>query len=167
MYEKVRSAGMRKRDYKLFIAIAVCVLILAVTTAPIIFSANYQHRYRLFQNSLAESTVYARENNSLAMELDGVSTPLDIDGGYHKLFLKLVEAGAGRTGEPPEGSADVIITFGNDASLELWGVKLIGYVDTDAEYGLFLRYTYPDGKIYAYDTDEITIERAIELLRYN
>lgn len=54
--------------------------------------------------------------------------------------------------------------FGNDASLELWGVELVGYVDTNAKYGLFLRYTYPDGKTYAYDTDKITIEKALELL---
>ena len=57
-----------------------------------------------------------------------------------------------------------IFTFGNGASLELWGVELVGYVDTKAKYGLFLRYTYPDGKIYAYDTADLTIEKALETL---
>ncbi|MCH5317951.1 MAG: hypothetical protein J1E05_08245 [Eubacterium sp.] len=164
MYEKIHSAGKLKRDWRLWLAITACALILVICILPIIFSANYQRQYHLFQESLADSTLYSRQNNSLTMERDGEIISLDTDGGYHKLLLNLVTAGAGRTGEPPEETAEIIFTFGNGASLELWGVELVGYVDTDAEYGLFLRYTYPDGKIYAYDTAEINMDKALTLL---
>ena len=164
MYEKVRPNGIVKRDVRLFVAVTVCVLILSITAAPIVFSSNYQHRYRLFQNSLADSTIYARENESLTMEHDGEVISLDADGGYHTVLLSLVEAGAGRTGKPPEEPADVTLDFGNGAILELWDVELVGYIDPDVKYGLFLRYTYPDGKIYAYDTEKLTFEKTIDLL---
>lgn len=164
MYEKVRSAGIQKRDLRLFIVIAASVLLLLITSAPIAFSVNYQRQYRLFQESLADSTIYSRQNNSLSMKRDGNAFYLETDGGYHDLLLNLVIAGAGRVGEPPEEPAAVTVSFGNGASLELWGIELVGYVDTDAKYGLFLRYTYPDGKTYSYDTAKLTIEKALELL---
>ena len=98
------------------------------------------------------------------MELDGEIISLDIDGGYHNLLLYLVQAGAGRVGKPPNEPAEVTVSFGNGASLELWGVELTDYVDPNSGYGLFLRYTYPDGKTYAYDTAELTIEKALSCL---
>lgn len=165
MYEKVRSDGKLRRDWRLFAAIGACMLILVITALPIAFSANYQHQYRLFQQSLADSTIYARHNNSLTMELDGEIISLKTDGGYHALLLELVIAGAGRVGKPPNEPAEVTVSFGNGASLELWGVELEGYVDQNSGYGLFLRYTYPDGKTYAYDTHLLTIEKAITMLK--
>ena len=164
MYEKVRPSGKPRREWRLLIAVAACVLILVITAIPIVFSANYQRQYHLFQESLAYSTIYSRENDSLTMERDGEVISLNTDGGYHTLLLALVEAGAGRVGKPPGEPATVTVYFGNDASLELWGVELAGYVDPVADHGLFLRYTYPDGKIYAYDTAELTIEKALILL---
>ena len=164
MYEKVRSNGRLKRDWRLFIAVAACVLVLVITSIPIVFSANYQRQYHLFQESLADSTIYSRQNESLTMERNGEIISLETDGGYHDLLISLVIAGAGRVGKPPEEPATVTVSFGNGASLELWGVELVGYVDTKAKYGLFLRYTYPDGKIYAYDTADLTIEKALETL---
>ena len=165
MYEKVRPARVRKCDWHLFLAIAACTLILVITALPIVFAGNYQHQYRMFQESLANSTIYSRHNNSLTMELDGEVISLDADGGYHTLLLSLVTAGAGRVGKPPAEPAEVKINFGNGASLELWGVELTDYVDPNSGYGLFLRYTYPDGKTYAYDTHMLTIEKALIMLK--
>lgn len=164
MYEKVRSDGKLKRDWRLFIAVTACALVLVITSIPIVFSANYQRQYHLFQESLADSTIYSRQNESLTMERNGEIISLETDGGYHDLLISIVIAGAGRVGKPPEEPAAVTVSFGNGASLELWGVELVGYVDTKAKYGLFLRYTYPDGKIYAYDTADLTIEKALETL---
>ena len=167
MYERIRSDSTPRRDYRLLIAFGVCVLILVITSVPIVFSANYQRQYHLFQESLAYSTIYSRENDSLTMERDGEVISLETDGGYHDLLLNLVIAGAGRVGKPPEEPAVVTLLFGNGASLELWKADLAGYVDTNAKYGLFLRYTYPEGKTYAYDTAGLTLEKALELLESN
>ena len=164
MYERVQRPDKPKRDRKLPIAIAIAVLLLMATMIPILYSAHYQRQYRLFQTSLADSTGYAIQHRSLTMERGGETVSLDPDKGHNTFLIALGLTGAGRTGKAPARNPDVTLTYGNGASLELWGVELEGYVDTTAKYGLFLRYTYPGGKTYAYDTAGLDIEKAIALL---
>lgn len=153
MYAAVRRLPKPRWDKKLWLAITASVLFIAIVVSPMVWAAWYQRQFRLFTNDLADSTNYARRHGSLTMTKDGERFVLDPDRGFEYFLIRLAGVGSGRIGDAPVEPPLATVEFGNGAALELWSVRLEGYVSSDLEYDLYLRYTYPDGKVYGYDNE--------------
>ena len=167
MYDAVRKVKTPRRDKRLWIAAAAAALIFAVAVAPMVWSAHYQRQYRLFSTDLADSSLYAQRHGCLVLERGGETFPLKAGSGYDSFLARVVTTGSGRTGRAPDQPPAATISYGNGATLELWSVHLEGYVSTDREEGLFLRYTYPDGKTYGYDSERLDLESTLRLLEHS
>ena len=155
LYAAVRPARTPRHDPRLWIAIAVAVVFMLASAAPMVWAAHYQRQYRLFSTDLADSSLYARQHGCLSLERDGETFPLETGADYDRFLFLLVDTGSGRVGKAPEEAPAATLDFGNGARLALWSVKLEGYLSNDREYGLYLRYTYAGGKTYGYDTENL------------
>lgn len=163
MYARVRTDRRPRKDIGIWLAAAVCVLVLLLCIAPIVWGSWYQLRFRTFVSELSDSTVYAYEHDCLSLETGEQTRPLDAEEGY-ALYRRLCDAGPGRLGRVPEADPAAVVEYGNGAVLRFWSVKLVN-PGTEREYGLFLCYTSPTGEQFAYDTDQLTAESVIQRLR--
>ena len=57
-----------------------------------------------------------------------------------------------------------MLVYGDGSRMEFWSVKLKN-PSNGREYGLFLRYTNQEGQIYAFDTDQSSLDKMRQLLR--
>ena len=164
LYASVRPARTPRRDPRLWIAVIAAAVVLLAAAAPMVWAAHYQRQYRRFSTDLAASSLYARQNGCLTLERDGEAVRLEPGAYYDNFLFRLVESGSGRVGRAPDEPCAAALNFGNGARLELWPVALDGYRSTSWEYGLFLLYTYPDGRTYGYDTELLRPEIMLDLL---
>lgn len=159
MYEildrHVSAARRPKRDWKLFAAIALAAIMLVAIATSVGRAVQYSHQYHVFVQDVSNSLVYARQHHSLDVTRDG--EPLDVEAKQVSVAIRaLTQVGMGRpNAQEPDGG--ILITFGDGSSLQLTGVAL----EDDAaqsDVGLLVRYAYPDGHVYAYDTDQLKLE---------
>ena len=160
MYEAVRSdPRAQSADRTLIGGILLCVALLGLVVAMVIWSGWYQLRFRQFISDLSSSTVYAYQNGGLQMEMDGQKIQVEGDPVY-AVYQAVAFDGAGRLVERPERAPDAVLTYGNGSCLELWGIELEGY-QNDAEEGVLLRYVDQSGASYCYDTDGLRLEALV------
>ena len=78
-------------------------------------------------------------------------------------MLRLINvAGAGRTGEAPADPPLITIDYGDGTTLDIWQVPLENPAN-DWTDGPFFRCTFPGGRTYGYDTDQIPMTRLTRL----
>lgn len=163
LYEQVKGGRKPKGNQLLWMILAVCLVLLGIAIALILWSCRYQLRYRAFVSDLSNSTVYASKNHCLRAESDGQTVRLSTENAY-KVYVEIVSAGPGRLGKAPGEEPAAVLDYGDGSRVEFWSVKLVNS-STDREYGLFLRYTSQEGKTYAYDTDRVSLEKMAQYLR--
>lgn len=164
MYASAREAKLPRWDVRLWITVAVCMVLLIITCIPIVASVRYQQNYRNFWNDLADSSNYAQTYGTFTLEMDGQRRPLDPLGSYQTFLRQLSLAGSGRVGKAPEEQPAAVLEYGDGARMELWSVPLEGYRTTELEYGLFVRFTNGEGKSYGYDTEALSLESVLSIL---
>ena len=153
MYEFVRNSktrrkGKRRREWKIGVLIAVAVIILAVIGGLLWWKMTAGQRFSKFCGRLSESTTYAYEHNSAAVE--------DADGTYglttenlYELYQCVCVYGPGKESRSaPEGDG-VTVTYGDGSSLKL--VK----VGEGKEEELFFCYSGADGYSHVFRGENV------------
>ncbi len=158
MYERVKSGRRIKGSVPLWIGLGVCILLLAACIAPMVWGAWYQQRWWGFVEDLSSSTSYAYQHGGARADLDGQSVRVEEAVRIYGPYQLVADGGRGRLVKAPERQPDILLSYGDGATLAMWRVKLEGYHDTDREYGLLLRYVNPEGEAFTYDTDKIILE---------
>ena len=168
MYSAVRPR-QRKRDWRLWAAIGLFLIVLAGGVVPTVWRMRYQARYREFVDLLARDRVYARKFGTLTLETGGETYGLDLGEGYDTFISALVIAGPGRVGQPVPGrDPDAVIAYGNGSALSLWEQDLEGYLnagDDGVKEGVYLLYAGMRGESYAYDTAGLDLDRILLWLK--
>ena len=163
MYQQVRSRPGRRKDRGLWLALAICLLVLLLAAAPILWSGWYQLRYRDFISDLSASTASASAPAALRAAPAAQAVHIPPDTAY-TIDGEIVSAGAGRLGKAPEEAPAAVLDYGDGSRMEFWSVKLVN-PSNGREYGLFLRYTNQEGQTYAFDTDQSSLDKMRQLLR--
>ena len=103
---------------------------------------------------------------SIALSDDGITVDgaaVSADADDLSDLLRLINmAGAGRTGTAPTDPPLITIDYGDGTTLDIWQVPLENPAN-DWTDGPFFRCTFPSGKTYGYDTDQIPMTRLTRL----
>lgn len=163
MYEQIGQsdrggpAVSRKKDKRLWIALAACLAIFLVLLALILWGFRYKPSYQDYFGDFSNSVLYAKENRCMTVTTPEETYPI-LPKNIKKVYNAIAMAGPGRVRSRPEEVPEARLEFGNGTSLELWTAK-IENGRNNREYGLLLSYTYADGRTYTYDTDRLSMSR--------
>ena len=146
-----------------YVLLIIGALIFFSIAALIVSGIRFQFRYRSFVHALSDATVYAYENHSLRAELEEDIVRVSGDNAYDLYFLFSKKQAKKRT-TLPEGEPGLTLDYGNGALLECWSCKM--EESARRTYGVFWRFTDPDGNVWMYDTDDLglyKIQRVVSL----
>lgn len=153
MYEQITRKNAGERNRKLWLALTVWAIVVAILASLVIFGFWYRSNFREFLGALSNSTEYALSNNSLYLTVDGDSF-LVIRKNVKKFYNVVAIAGSGRPASPLSREADIKLDFGNGTTLELWETQ-VKNARNNRGTGMVVQFTDADGKNYCYDTDRL------------
>ena len=164
MYEAVQNKPPRKWDKKFWIAVAVALLVLAVTGTPAVRAVLERNEYRSFAKDLTANSSLSMRKGTVTLEMDGETFTLEATNDYNYFLRQMTTVGPGRKVDAPEEPPSAAVDFSSGARLELWSVKLDGYSVNSRTEGLFVRYTYRSGKTYSYENGQVSPSSTIRML---
>ena len=151
-----RGAG-RSRGRSLHAWVLLAAAVLVMGAALIVWACSSQHQYRTIVSALADATRSARQTGAFTVTVDGETVPATADK-LSDLLRLLTAMGPGRMGPAPADPPRITIDYGDGTVLDIWEVPLVNPAN-DWPNGPFLRCTFPSGKTYGYDTDQIPMSR--------
>ncbi len=156
MYEQVEHKNMKK-ERSLWLVLTIWTIVVLIVGALVIWGFRYRPQFTAFLGEYSNSIRFAQENKSMRVTVNG-ETFLPLPRNVQKFYNLIAIAGIGRQTLPPDEQADVLITFGDGASLEMWEAKLQNSTN-GRETGLLICYTNTEGERYAYDSDRLTLSK--------
>lgn len=163
MYDAVHK--MRSKwDKKFWIALVAALVLLAVTGTPALRSVIQRNEFRHFAEDLAQNSSLSMRKGTVTLEMDGETFPLEAANDYNYFIRQLTTVGPGRKNSAPAEPPEAVVHFSTGAKLELWSVNLQGYSTNGRSVGLYLRYTYRDGKVYSDENGLISPSSMIRML---
>ena len=162
--DKKQRTGERKtkRDFLLLAVIALVLVVSFVSVLPMVQAMLYTSAYKNYTQDLIHSYNTAREQNRIFCTIDGKAQIVhksDIDD----LIKVIWRVGMGiRDRKEPE-TEGITIRFGDEGTLILSEVPLKGK-DLKRDVGVQFRYIYADGKVFSYDTDEISYDQILKII---
>ena len=165
MYAQVRKTPPPKRDKRLWIALGLAALLLVAAGLPALIAVLQRNEFRRFAEDLGQNSSLSRRKWTITMEMDGETYTLEAGEEYEFFLRQITTAGPGRPGSVPDEPPLAVLYFSTGPTLELWSVKLAGYTVNSREYGLFVRYTYRDGKTYTYENGKLSPSNAVRMLK--
>ena len=158
LYDAVdRSGPGRKKEKTLRRPLLIAAAVFAAVIALGVWACRYQLQYRACFSALTDATRHARSSGAFTVTVDGAAVSADAND-LSDLLRLLSMAGAGRTGDAPADPPRITIDYGNGTVLDIWEVPLVNPAN-DWPNGPFLRCTFPSGRTYGYDTDQIPMSR--------
>ena len=106
-------------------------------------------------------TVVGDASDAVTVTVDGAAASADAND-LSDLLRLISMAGAGRTGTAPADPPLITVDYGDGTTLDIWQVPLENPANDWTE-GPFFRCTFPGGKTYGYDTDQIPMTRLTHL----
>ena len=164
MGNKIPSSIKKYRGTPGFYVLLFLAALLVFSITFLIGSGiRFQFRYREFVHALSDATVYCYENNSLQAQLEEDTVRVSGTNAYDLYFLFSKKQAKSRL-TAPEEAPGLVLDYGNGALLECWSCKM----DDSARrtYGVFWRFTSPEGDVWMYDTDDLglyKIQRIVSL----
>lgn len=131
-----------------------CLLILLPIAFGIAAGIRHQFRYRNFLYALSDATVYCSQNNCLKAEQEDETVRVSEENAYALYFLFTKKQAKPRSSAPQEPPA-MVLTYGNGAVMECWRQEM--EESARRTYGIFWRFTSPEGKVWMFDTDDLSI----------
>lgn len=126
-----------------------------------VWACRYQLQYRACFSALTDATRHARGSGAFTVTVDGAAVSADAND-LSDLLRLISMAGAGRTGTAPADPPLITVDYGDGTTLDIWQVPLENPANDWTE-GPFFRCTFPGGKTYGYDTDQIPMTRLTRL----
>lgn len=151
LYDKI-DPGKRRHSWGGAVFLAFCCAVIALCIGAIIWAGHYHQRYRKFSTDFAASVENAGKLGA-ELTLDGETSVLAPEASS-RLCRLICGAGAGKV--QPDSPQDIPITvrYKSGSTLELWQVD-IPEETAENPVGVFVRYTFADGTVYQYDTDQL------------
>ena len=158
LYDAVDRGGAgRKKEKTLRRPLLIAAAVFAAVIALGVWACRYQLQYRACFSALTDATRHARSTGAFTVTVDGAAVSADAND-LSDLLRLLSMAGAGRTGDAPADPPRITLDFGDGTVLDIWEVPLVNPAN-DWPNGPFLRCTFPSGRTYGYDTDQIPMSR--------
>ena len=158
LYDAVDRGGAgRKKEKTLRRPLLIAAAVFAAVIALGVWACRYQLQYRACFSALTDATRSARRTGAFTVTVDGTAVSADAND-LSDLLRLLSMAGAGRTGDAPADPPRITIDYGDGTVLDIWEVPLVNPAN-DWPNGPFLRCTFPSGRTYGYDTDQIPMSR--------
>ena len=162
LYDAVdRSGPGRKKEKTLRKPLLIAAAVFAAVIALGVWACRYQLQYRACFSALTDATRHARGSGAFTVTVDGAAVSADAND-LSDLLRLLSMAGAGRTGTAPADPPLITVDYGDGTTLDIWQVPLENPANDWTE-GPFFRCTFPGGKTYGYDTDQIPMTRLTRL----
>lgn len=162
LYDAVdRSGPGRKKEKTLRKPLLIAAAVFAAVIALGVWACRYQLQYRACFSALTDATRHARGSGAFTVTVDGAAASADAND-LSDLLRLISMAGAGRTGTAPADPPLITIDYGDGTTLDIWQVPLENPANDWTE-GPFFRCTFPGGKTYGYDTDQIPMTRLTRL----
>ena len=158
LYDAVDRGGAGRKKEKTFRRpLLIAAAVFAAVIALGVWACRYQLQYRACFSALTDATRSARRTGAFTVTVDGAAVSADAND-LSDLLRLLSMAGAGRTGDAPADPPRITIDYGDGTVLDIWEVPLVNPAN-DWPNGPFLRCTFPSGRTYGYDTDQIPMSR--------
>ena len=158
LYDAVDRGGAgRKKEKTLRKPLLIVAAIIAAVVALAVWACRYQLQYRACFSALTDATRHARGSGAFTVTVDGAAVSADAND-LSDLLRLISMAGAGRTGTAPADPPLITVDYGDGTTLDIWQVPLENPANDWTE-GPFFRCTFPGGKTYGYDTDQIPMSR--------
>lgn len=162
LYDAVdRSGPGRKKEKALRKPLLIVAAVFAAVIALGVWACRYQLQYRACFSALTDATRHARGSGAFTVTVDGAAVSADAND-LSDLLRLISMAGAGRTGTAPADPPLITVDYGDGTTLDIWQVPLENPANDWTE-GPFFRCTFPGGKTYGYDTDQIPMTRLTRL----
>lgn len=162
LYDAVDRGGAgRKKEKTLRKPLLIAAAIIAAVVALAVWACRYQLQFRSFVSALTDATRHARSTGDFTVTVDGAAVPAGADD-LSDLLRLITASGAGRTGTAPTDPPLITITYGDGTVLDIWQAPLENPANDWTE-GPFFRCTFPGGRTYGYDTDQIPMTRLTRL----
>lgn len=162
LYDAVDRGGSgHKKEKTLSKPLLIVAAVFAAVIALGVWACRYQIQYRACFSALTDATRHARSTGAFTVTVDGAAVSADADD-LSDLLRLINMAGAGRTGEAPADPPLITIDYGDGTTLDIWQVPLENPAN-DWTDGPFFHCTFPGGRTYGYDTDQIPMTRLIRL----
>ena len=162
LYDAVdRSGPGRKKEKTLRKPLLIAAAVFAAVIALCVWACRYQLQYRACFSALTDATRHARGSGAFTVTVDGAAVSADAND-LSDLLRLISMAGAGRTGTAPADPPLITVDYGDGTTLDIWQVPLENPANDWTE-GPFFRCTFPGGKTYGYDTDQIPMTRLARL----
>lgn len=162
LYDTVdRSGPGRKKEKTLRKPLLIAAAVFAAVIALGVWACRYQLQYRACFSALTDATRHARGSGAFTVTVDGAAVSADAND-LSDLLRLISMAGAGRTGTAPADPPLITVDYGDGTTLDIWQVPLENPANDWTE-GPFFRCTFPGGKTYGYDTDQIPMTRLTRL----
>lgn len=142
-----------KRDFSIVPMLAVALVIALIAVAPLVWTIKLNYDYRHYMRELRDDFIKGERFDTIEAIYDGEQYHLDKIHAS-EIFTTLSIAGMGRVCEPmdiPEEEG-AVIDLGHGTTLFL--ARTVMTIEYDEEVpGLYVEYTFDDGKKYCYETD--------------
>ena len=162
LYDAVdRSGPGRKKEKTLRKPLLIAAAVFAAVIALGVWACRYQLQYRACFSALTDATRHARGSGAFTVTVDGAAVSADAND-LSDLLRLISMAGAGRTGTAPADPPLITVDYGDGTTLDIWQVPLENPANDWTE-GPFFRCTFPGGRTYGYDTDQIPMTRLTRL----
>lgn len=163
MYQKMKAYRRSKGNTPLVLAGLCCLVIVTAVIGLIVWAGLFRLRYWDFVEDLSNSTVYACDQDCLRADIEGQAVRVTGDHAY-MVYNLISGAGPGRVQKQlPDEEPAAVLDYGDGSRMRLWSVKLVN-PSNDREYGLFLEYVNREGKRYAFDTDQLSLDSVTRYL---
>lgn len=155
------TRGRSRRDLLLWALVAGAIVLLAAMVIPLALSGRLMYRYQGFVDDLTTSASYGRRHGSITLEVDGEKREVS---SYQagKLVEVITSFGMGRPSDAEPAGNGIALSFGDGSTLRVWPVEITEKARLRDE-GVLVHYTRPDGTVFAYDTDKLSYEEALEI----
>ena len=164
MFEKVKQNAAPKRDKSLVLAILLAVAVLAAALPPVITALRGSYRYHDFVLAFSQSLVSARGGGAIEYTAeDGKTEPISADK-VSRVFTELTAHGLGQSLRKDPDAQGVSVSLPDGTSLAFFNTPFER--EDGTSLGVTVRYTAPDGEVFAYlqrDTDYALLVQLLEL----
>ena len=139
LYDKIKP-GKRRRGWGGAVFLAAACVVLVICIGTIGWAARYHQRYRRFSTDFAASVENAGKIGA-ALTRNGETSSLDPDASS-RLCRLICAAGAGKVQPSCPQGEPLTVRYHSEETAK-------------TPTGVFVRYTFADGTVYQYDTDQI------------
>lgn len=149
----IKKLTKEKKDQSVIPMLAVALIFFILAAAPMAWGMGHTFRYRNYMKDLGDEFIKGERFGTITAEYEGEVYSLSKEDAG-RVFKVVNFAGMGRTCDPiTEFDEWTLIDLGHGSTLFLAPTRMIIEYEEEVS-GLYVEYTFKDGKKYCYETDK-------------